>query len=106
MTTVALVIAVVLSPLIAYWLVTRSRLAPWGGVVITLPILALTPLPTSRDQHAGCAAEWSFPTLGAVEPMANVMLFVLPVLLLGVARDRERELQQIAARFGGAYVGT
>jgi len=58
------------------------------GLVSMLPIAALTLLPASRDLDVGCAAEWSLPTLGAVELMANVLLFVPSVLLLGVAVRR------------------
>lgn len=53
-----------------------------------LPVVALTLVPTSRDLVVGCAAEWSFPKLGAVELMANLVLFVPPALLLGVALRR------------------
>lgn len=71
-----------------YWLVERSLLARWLGVLSLLPVVALTLMPTSRDLALGCAAEWSFPTLGAVELMANLVLFVPPALLFGVALRR------------------
>ncbi len=36
----------------------------------------------------GCATEWSPPTFGAVEPMANLVLFVPPALLIGIGFRR------------------
>lgn len=53
-----------------------------------LPVAALTLVPASRDLATGCTTERRFPTLGAVELMANVVLLVPPVLLLGVAVRR------------------
>lgn len=87
-TTVALVAAVVVGPWAAYCLVDRQRLATWLGLVSLLPVAALTLLPAGRDLAAGCAVEWDFPTLGAVELMANVVLFIPPTLLFAVAIRR------------------
>lgn len=88
LTTVGLLRAVIGGPLLGYWLITRPRLATRLGLLSLLPVVALTLVPTRRDLAVGCAAEWDFPTLGAVELMANVMLFVPPVLLLGIALRR------------------
>lgn len=87
-TTVTLVMTVLLGPAIGYWLAARPRWAIRLGLVSLLPIAALTLTPTSRDLSVGCTAEWAFPTLGAVEPMANLALFVPAVLLLGVSVRR------------------
>ena len=87
-TTVTVVGMVLLGPVVACWLTARPRLATWLGLASFLPIAALTLAPTSRDLAVGCAAEWDFPTLGEVELMANVVLFVPPVLLIGVAVRR------------------
>lgn len=87
-TTAALVAAVVLGPFIGYRLIARRRLAMRLGWASMLPIAALTLVPADRDLAMGCAVEWDLPTLGAVELMANVVLFVPPVLLLGVAVGR------------------
>lgn len=81
-------LAVTVGPLLGYWLVERPRLALWLGLLSVLPVVALTLVPTSRDLVVGCAAEWSFPKLGAVELMANLVLFVPPTLLFGVALRR------------------
>ena len=87
-TTVTLGGMVTLGPAAAYWLVARPRLSGWLGLASILAVAALTLVPTSRDLAIGCAAEWSFPTLGAVELMANVALFVPPVLFIGLAARR------------------
>ncbi|QCC77806.1 VanZ family protein [Nocardioides daphniae] len=70
------------------WLVDRRRTT---GVLLGLALVVLTALtlvPTSRDLERGCFVEWSVPTLGAVELVANVILFVPVVLLLGVLLRR------------------
>ncbi|CAN5560893.1 hypothetical protein BH10ACT10_BH10ACT10_17360 [soil metagenome] len=87
-TTVTLVAIVALGPGVGYWLVDRPRAARALGVASLLPVAALTLAPTSRDLAVGCATEWDFPTLGAVELMANLVLFVPPALLFGVAVRR------------------
>ncbi|QBX55116.1 VanZ family protein [Nocardioides seonyuensis] len=87
-TTVAFATAVVVGPLLGYMLAVRPRVAMWLGGASLLPVAALTFIPASRDLRMGCAVEWDFPTFGAVELMANVVLFVPPVLLLGVAIRR------------------
>jgi hypothetical protein len=88
MTTVALAALVLLGPLVGAWLVPRSRVA---GVLLALSIVVvglLTLVPTSRDLATGCAVEWTFPTLGAVELVANVVLFAPVALLAGVLTRR------------------
>jgi VanZ family protein len=62
----------------------------------------LTLWPTDRVLPVGCVQEWSVPTLGRVELVANVVLFVAPVLLLAVATRRPvlAVLAGTAASFG------
>ena len=67
------------------WLVDRPHLATWLGQASLLPIAALTLVPAIRDLAVGFATEWELPTLGAVDLVANVVLFIPPALLLGVA---------------------
>ncbi|SEB87689.1 VanZ like family protein [Nocardioides exalbidus] len=88
LTTVALVALVVLGTPLAAWLATRPRAAYVLAAVAALPIAVLTLWPTDRDLPVGCAQEWSVPTLGRVELVANVVLFVAPVLFLAVALRR------------------
>lgn len=84
LTTVALLALVLLGPVVGAWLVPRRRLtAALLGLSIGLVAL-LTLVPTSRELTVGCTNEWSLPTLGAVELVANVILFAPVVLLAGV----------------------
>ena len=83
-TTVAFWLVVVAGPVRGAWLVARPRLAKGLGLASLLPALALTLVPSSGRSAIRCVAEWSLPTFGAVEIMANVVLFAVPVLLLGV----------------------
>lgn len=87
-TTVGFVASVMLGPVVGCWLVGRPRLTRWLALAALVPVAVLTLAPTRRNLDVGCAAEWDVPTFGAVELMANVVLFVPPVLLLGVAIGR------------------
>lgn len=87
-TTAGLLVMVGLGPWVGYWLTSRPRLAGAAAVVSLVPVAALTLVPTSRDLKVGCATEWALPSLGAVELMANVVLFIPPALLGGVALRR------------------
>ena len=87
-TTVGLAASVVLGPALGYWLVGRPQVARWLAIAALVPVAFLTLVPTRRSLDVGCAVEWSLPTLGAVELMANVVLFVPPVLFLVVATGR------------------
>lgn len=83
-TTVAFWLLVVAGPVLGAWLVSRPRLATGLGLASLVPTLALTLVPSGVPSTVRCVAEWSLPTFGAVEIMANVLLFAVPVLLLGV----------------------
>ena len=87
-TTIGLAASVVLGPAVGYWLVGRPQLGKWLSMAALVPVAFLTLAPTKRSLEVGCAVEWSFPTLGAVELMANVVLFVPLVLFSGVATGR------------------
>lgn len=87
-TTAALVACLVLGPIVGYLIVDRRRVALWLGLAGLVPVVALTLFPAHRDLEVGCTAEWAFPTLPAVELMANIVLFAPPVLLLGIATRR------------------
>lgn len=79
---------VILGPFVGAWLASRRRLA-WTLLAASLvPVLALTLVPVDRDPTERCVVQWSLPTPGRVELMANVVLFVAPVLLGGVATRR------------------
>lgn len=86
--TAALVVVVIAGPLAGRWLFSHPRLA-WGAFAASLVPLGLATLtPVSRELYARCVVEWAVPTPGRVELAANVVLFVLPVLLAGVALRR------------------
>ena len=53
-----------------------------------VPVVALTLVPVERELFARCTVQWALPTPGRVELMANVVLFVAPVLLAGAATRR------------------
>ena len=81
----ALVLMVVLGPLLCRWLTARPRLAWSLTSLALLPVALLTLVPVDREVFERCATQWAIPTPGRVELMANVVLFVAPVMLAGVA---------------------
>jgi VanZ family protein len=103
LTTVALALLLTVGPVLGWWLVDRPRIALWLGALSLLPVAALTLVPTDRDLPVTCAVEWSTPDLGKVELMANLVLFVPPVLLLGVAVRRPLVVL-LAASAGSALI--
>ena len=48
----------------------------------------LTLVPVDRELFARCTVQWALPGPGRVELLANVVLFVGPALLAGVASRR------------------
>jgi hypothetical protein len=88
MSPVALAVFVLVGPLVGAWLATRPRLAWWLCGVSLLPVAVTTLMPTDRQTLGFCTVQWMVPTPGRVELMANVVLFVAPVLFLTVATRR------------------
>ena len=85
---VALALLVVAALVAGPWLVAHRRLT-WALLAAsTLPVVALTLVPVDRELFARCTVQWALPTPGRVELMANVVLFVAPVLLAGVVSRR------------------
>lgn len=79
---------VLCGPPIAAWLAGRRRLL-WSLTALSLlPIAALTLTPVDRTLSRGCEVAWMLPTPSRVELFANMVLFVAPVLLAGVATRR------------------
>jgi len=87
-TTVALLALVLVGPLLGSWLVTRRSLTWWLTGIAAVAVLIITLYPESRTPPPGCQVTWMLPTLGAVELIANVILFIVPVLLVGTATQR------------------
>lgn len=83
-----LVVVVAAGLLTGRWLVPRPRLTWALAAVSLLPVVALTLVPVDRELFARCSVQWALPTPGRVELMANVVLFVAPVLLAGIATRR------------------
>ena len=83
-----LAVMVLLGPVVGAWAVDRPRLARWLAGASLVPLAALTLVPTGRRSALGCTVQLVLPVLGRVEPLANVALFVAPVLLAGVATRR------------------
>ncbi|WP_199424752.1 VanZ family protein [Actinotalea solisilvae] len=88
LTTAALLALVVLGPVVGAWLAPRPRVTRLLLALALVAVAALTLVPTGRELAVGCAVEWAVPTLGAVEVMANVVLFVPVALLAGVLTRR------------------
>ncbi|MCW2748499.1 MAG: VanZ family protein [Nocardioidaceae bacterium] len=84
----ALAVLVVLGPIVGAWAGTRPRAAWFFWACALLPVVLLTLVPTARDVGQRCEVAWMYPTIGRVELAANVVLFVAPVLFLGVALRR------------------
>ncbi|MFJ4230938.1 VanZ family protein [Cellulosimicrobium cellulans] len=84
----ALLVLAVAGPLVGAWLAGRRPLAWVLFGVSLLPVLLLTLVPVERELFAVCTVSWSLPTPGRVELLANVVLFVPPVLLAAVALGR------------------
>ena len=53
-----------------------------------LPLALLTLMPVDRKLFARSEVRWELPTLTGPESLANILLFVAPVLLAGVATRR------------------
>lgn len=88
MTPVALAVLIVLAPIVGGWLVGRTKVA-WGFAGLALvPVVALTLVPVDRQLYERCTIQWVMPTPGRVEVFANLVLFVAPVFLAGVATRR------------------
>ncbi|MFD6167030.1 VanZ family protein [Oerskovia sp. NPDC060287] len=83
-----LAVLVLGGPAVGRWLSWHPRLAWALFAASLLPLVLLTLVPTSREIFERCAVSWSLPTFGRVELLANVILFVPPVLLAAVASRR------------------
>jgi hypothetical protein len=82
------VVLVVVGPGVGAWLAPRPRIARALTVVSLLPVLAVTLVPVQRELYARCTLQWALPTPDRAELFANLLLFVAPALLAGVATRR------------------
>ena len=88
MSPTSLGLFIVLGPFVGAWLVQRRTLAWLLFAGSLVPVALLTLVPVDRELFARCTLQWALPTPGHVELMANVLLFVAPALLAGVASGR------------------
>ena len=92
-----LVAAVIAGPVIGRVLVSRPRTATTLLAIALIAVLGLTLSPEGESDRAiGCAAELPFLAPTAVEPMANILLFV-PVALLAGLRWKKPMLAPLCA---------
>ncbi|SCX55748.1 VanZ like family protein [Klenkia marina] len=88
-TTAGLVALLVLGPPLAAWLAGRPRTARRLALLAAVPVVVLTLAPAwPTDGGVRCAVATGWPDLGAVEPLANVLLFAVPVLVATAAWRR------------------
>ncbi|HET6287417.1 MAG TPA: VanZ family protein [Amycolatopsis sp.] len=71
----------------------------WALTGVSLvPVFALTLVPTARTiDGTSCTVQFSLPTLGAVEPLANVVLFLSPVYFATLAAKRPLTLLAVGS---------
>jgi hypothetical protein len=88
MAPAALGLLVLVGPLAGSWLVVRPRVAWMLTAASMLPLALLTLVPQDRELFGRCEVRWELPTLTGPESLANILLFIAPVLLAGVATRR------------------
>ena len=101
----ALVLLVVFGPFLGRWMVSRPRLAWLLTGVSLLAVAALTLVPVDRETFATCTVQWTLPTPARVELFANLVLFVPPTLLAGVALRRPAVVALAASGLSAAIEG-
>lgn len=87
----------------AGYLARRARRVLWAlAVLSTLPVVALTLVPTSGRAYAVCAIQFSVPTLGAVESLTNVALLFPAVFFATLATRRPLRMLVAGASLSAA----
>lgn len=77
-----------LAPLVGRWLLDRPAVT-WGLAGLSLvPLALLTLTPVGVLTNRTCTLQWALPTIGRVELLANVVLFVAPVFLTALGLRR------------------
>jgi VanZ like family len=85
---VLLVTLVVLGPVIGRWSGQVRCLAWWLTGAAWVAVAGLTLAPDDRRAYTRCTVQWSLPEPARTEVMANVVLFVAPVMFLGIVLRR------------------
>ncbi|WP_410605180.1 VanZ family protein [Amycolatopsis sp. lyj-90] len=86
---VAILLVALVCAVLGHLLAGRPRIL-WALTGVSLvPVFALTLVPAGRTlDETGCTVQFSLPTLGAVELLANVALFLPPVYFAALASRR------------------
>jgi len=83
----AFVVLLIVAPVAAWWLADRPRPARWLAVAAVAVAAGLTLWPDDRRAFTFCEVAWSVPTLFRGD-VANVILFLAPVVLVATATRR------------------
>ncbi|MGY1722724.1 VanZ family protein [Blastococcus sp. SYSU DS0533] len=83
----AFLVLLIAAPVAARWLANRPRSARWLATAAVAVAAGLTPWPDDRRAFSFCEVAWSVPTLFRGD-VANVILFLAPVVLLATATRR------------------
>ena len=86
--SVGLLAVLIVGPVLAYLLSKHRRGAWWLAGISVAAVLVITMYPEGRTVMPGCEVTLPYLSLGAVESVANVILFVPPVLFGAVASRR------------------
>jgi len=88
LTFAGLLAVLIVGPVLAYLLSKRRGVASCLAGISVAAVLVITTYPESRTVMPGCEVSLPYLSLGAVESVANVILFVPPVLFGAVASRR------------------
>ena len=88
LTRVGTLLIIVVSPFIAAWLRGRPRVAAVLAAVLFGLVAVATLYPTRRIIAQACEIAFDPSDLLRIEPLANIVLFLLPVLALAAATGR------------------
>ncbi|WP_236832714.1 VanZ family protein [Blastococcus sp. KM273128] len=83
----AFLVLLVAAPVAAWWLANRPRAARWLAAAAVAVAAGLTLWPDDRRAFSFCEVAWSVPTLFRGD-VANVILFLAPVVLVATATRR------------------
>ncbi|MEV7554331.1 VanZ family protein [Amycolatopsis sp. NPDC089917] len=86
---VAILLVALVCAVLGLLFASRPRILWVLAGVSLVPVLALTLVPTGRTiDEIGCTVQFWLPTLGAVELLANIALFLPPVFFAALASRR------------------
>ncbi|MBB5850667.1 VanZ family protein [Amycolatopsis umgeniensis] len=86
---VAILLVALVCAVLGHLFAGRHRILWTLTGVSLVPVFALTLVPAGRTiDEVGCTVQFSLPTLGAVELLANVALFLPPVYFAALASRR------------------